>query len=86
MILPHLPALQIVLPLLAAPLCVVFRRTPVAYGIALAACWLAFAISILLLRQVLASGTISYDLGGWAPPWGIEYRIDAVNAYVMLIV
>jgi len=85
-ILPHLPALQIVLPLLAAPLCVVFRRTPVAYGIALAASWLAFAISILLLRQVLAGGTISYDLGGWAPPWGIEYRIDAVNAYVMLIV
>ena len=86
MILPHLPALQIVIPLLSAPLCVVFRRTSVAYGIAFAASWLAFGISILLLDRVLSGGTISYELGGWAPPWGIEYRVDAVNAYVMLIV
>jgi len=85
-ILPHLPALQIVLPLLSAPLCVALRRSQVAYGIALAACWVAFGISILLLDQVLAGGPISYQLGGWAPPWGIEYRVDSVNAYVMLIV
>jgi len=85
-ILTHLPALQIVLPLLSAPLCVVFRRTGIAYTIALVASWLAFAISFMLLERVVTGGTISYELGGWAPPWGIEYRIDAVNAYVMLIV
>ncbi|MGH6619122.1 MAG: monovalent cation/H+ antiporter subunit D family protein [Alphaproteobacteria bacterium] len=86
--LPHLPALQIVVPLLAAPLCVVLRRTAVAYGVAFLASWAAFAISVLLLLQVLDSpgGVISYELGGWAPPWGIEYRVDALNAYVMLIV
>lgn len=86
MILTHLPALQIVLPLLSAPLCVVVRRTGIAYTIALAASWLAFAISLMLLERVVTGGTISYELGGWAPPWGIEYRIDSVNAYVMLIV
>ncbi|MPY75610.1 MAG: monovalent cation/H+ antiporter subunit D family protein [Alphaproteobacteria bacterium] len=86
--LPHLPALQVVVPLLAAPLCVVLRRTAVAYGLAFLASWAAFAISVLLLLQVLDSpgGVISYELGGWAPPWGIEYRIDPLNAYVMLIV
>jgi multicomponent Na+:H+ antiporter subunit D len=85
---PHLPALQVVVPLLAAPLCVVLRRTVVAFGVAFVASWAAFAISILLLVQVLGSpsGAISYELGGWAPPWGIEYRVDALNAYVMLIV
>ena len=25
-------------------------------------------------------------MGDWAAPWGIEYRIDAVNAFVLLIV
>ena len=29
---------------------------------------------------------ISYAIGSWPPPWGIEYRIDAANAYVMLLV
>ena len=29
---------------------------------------------------------IHYWLGGWAPPWGIEYVVDAFNAYVLVIV
>ena len=29
---------------------------------------------------------IAYLLGGWAAPWGIEYRIDALNALVLVIV
>jgi len=34
----------------------------------------------------MAEGTISYFLGGWAAPIGIEYRIDVVNAWVLVIV
>ncbi|NKB58590.1 MAG: monovalent cation/H+ antiporter subunit D family protein [Alphaproteobacteria bacterium] len=82
----HLPALQIVVPLVSAPLCVLLVKARLAYALALVVCWVAFAISVLLLGQVLDSGVISYRLGGWAPPWGIEYRIDPVNAYVLLIV
>jgi multicomponent Na+:H+ antiporter subunit D len=43
-------------------------------------------MAISLLRRVLAEGTISYALGGWAAPWGIEYRIDVVSAFVLLVV
>ena len=86
MIAAHLPALQIVVPLLSAPLCVLLGKGRLAYGLAVIVCWTAFAISILLLGQVLEGGVISYRLGGWAPPWGIELRVDAVNAYVLLIV
>jgi multicomponent Na+:H+ antiporter subunit D len=25
-------------------------------------------------------------MGGWAPPWGIEYRIDRLNAFMLLLV
>lgn len=86
MILPHLPALQVIVPLLAAPFCLLFRWSWFSYGVALIASWCAFAVSIELLIQVLASGPISYRLGGWAPPWGIEYVVDTVNAYILFIV
>ena len=35
---------------------------------------------------MLATGPISYHLGGWAPPWGIEYRVDLLNAFVLVLV
>ncbi len=82
----HLPALQIVVPLMAAPLAALVRRRRAAWALALLASWTAFAFSILLLHRVRAEGTISYFLGGWEAPYGIEYRIDLVNAFVLLVV
>ncbi len=83
---PHLPIIQVVLPLIAAPICVIFRRTGVAWLIALVVSWLSFGISIVLLEQVISNGPISYLLGSWPTPWGIEYRVDILSAFVMLIV
>ena len=86
MIALHLPALQVVLPLLAAPLCVLFRRGIIAWLITLLASWAAFAAAIGLLLRVLDEGVISYELGGWTAPFGIEYRVDLINAFVLLVV
>lgn len=86
MILSHLPALQVVVPLVSAPTCVVLRHRDLAWGFTLAVSWATFGIAILLLTQVLAHGPLSYALGGWAAPWGIEYRIDLLNAFLLLIV
>lgn len=86
MIAAHYAALQVVAPLIAAPLCVLLRRGILAWLVTVAISWIALGISIQLLIQVLATGTISYELGGWAAPWGIEYRVDSVNAFVLLIV
>ena len=86
MIAAHLPALQVVIPLLAAPACVLLRFKDLSFFLALVASWLAFATSIALVGQVLDQGTISYALGGWVAPLGIEYRVDALNAFVLLIV
>lgn len=82
----HLPVLQILLPLLSAPLCLVLPRAGQSWLLALAAALGSFCVSILLLLQVLHHGEISYFMGGWAAPWGIEYKIDTVNAYLLLIV
>jgi multicomponent Na+:H+ antiporter subunit D len=35
---------------------------------------------------VWTAGPISYHVGGWAPPIGIEYRVDLLNAFVLLLV
>jgi multicomponent Na+:H+ antiporter subunit D len=83
----HLPALQVVLPLLAAPLVMFLVRWPtLAWAVTTAVCWATFLVAALLLEQVWTGGSISYAHGGWEPPWGIEYRVDAVNAFVLLIV
>ncbi|MEE8532622.1 MAG: proton-conducting transporter membrane subunit, partial [Alphaproteobacteria bacterium] len=86
MITPHLAALQVVIPLLSAPLCAVLRRGMVAWLVTTVVAWVAFAIALALLAQVTASGPISYEMGGWAAPWGIEYRVDRLNALVLVIV
>ncbi len=82
----NLPALQVVLPLIAAPICVLLRRGTLAWLIAWSASWAAAAVAIALMLRVLDSGTISYALGGWPAPWGIEYRVDPVNAFVLVLV
>lgn len=82
----HLPALQVVIPLVAAPLCALLPAGRPVWLLALTVNGLALLIAALLLNQVLASGPISYAMGGWAVPWGIEYRVDALNAYLLLIV
>ncbi len=86
MIATHLPALQVVVPLLAAALCVLVPWKRFSWGIAMAGSVAAFAAAIGLLSRVLDGEDIRYALGGWAAPWGIEYRVDAVNALVLLIV
>jgi multicomponent Na+:H+ antiporter subunit D len=81
-----LPALQIVAPLLAAAVCLIIRRARVAWTVAMVVAWGSFLNAGVLLSRVLAHGTISYAEGGWQPPWGIELRIDLLNALVLLIV
>lgn len=82
----HLPILQVIVPLLAAPLCLFLKQPKLVWPFALIATGLTFLISVLLLQQVLTSGPIVYELGGWAPPWGIVYRIDELNAYLLVII
>ncbi|MBA7528469.1 Na(+)/H(+) antiporter subunit D [subsurface metagenome] len=53
--------------------------------ISIATILVQLVMSFYILDHVLTVGTIHYWLGGWAPPWGIEYVVDALNAYVLVI-
>ncbi len=82
----NISLLLVVLPLIAAPVVAVLPRGRLPWLVAML---VAVACGVLAAQQlwlVLQDGVISYALGGWAPPWGIEYRIDAVNAFAALIV
>jgi len=82
----QLVAMQVVIPLFGAPLCIMLRDCRGTWIIAMIASWACFIISILLFFQVQSFGVISYEMGNWDPPWGIEYKVDALNVYVLLIV
>jgi multicomponent Na+:H+ antiporter subunit D len=82
----HLPVLLVAVPLILAPIAALLGRWKAAWAVAAIACWWALGASIVLLRRVMADGVISYEIGGWAAPYGIEYRIDLLSAFVALIV
>jgi multicomponent Na+:H+ antiporter subunit D len=50
--------------------------------------WNSFCLilSLFIMNYVLTEGPIRYWQGGWRPPWGIEYVVDAMNAYLLVIV
>jgi multicomponent Na+:H+ antiporter subunit D len=82
----NLPALQVVVPLLGAPLCLLLGRGRPAWLIATLISWVGLAISLTLLWQVKDGDVIRYAFGDWIAPWGIEFVVDRLSAYVLLIV
>lgn len=86
MIAAHLPALQIAVPLIAAPICLLLRRENLSWAWATFISWVVFALAWVMLEKTLTGGAFNYELGGWEAPYGIEYRVDALNAFILLIV
>jgi len=84
----HFPALLVTVPLLCGLVIAILgwlnRKLcfPVAVG--------ALAVSLIsaagILARVLEENVILYRLGGWDPPWGIAYRVDHLNALVLVVV
>jgi multicomponent Na+:H+ antiporter subunit D len=83
---PHLPVLQVLVPLFGALIAALLRRGTTAFVVALLVTWTTLVISALMLRTVLATGPIAYMLGSWPAPWGIEYRVDVLNGFVLFLV
>ncbi|RJS86118.1 monovalent cation/H+ antiporter subunit D family protein [Methanophagales archaeon] len=81
------PVLVVAISLLSAFTILVagwFNKKSCAF-ISISTIFVQFVMSIFILHHVLTKGTVHYWLGGWKPPWGIEYVVDALNAYVLVI-
>lgn len=85
----HYPVLIIAISLLSAFTILIAgwvnKKTCLPISLATIFVQLLLAFSILH-HVVITREPIHYWLGGWAPPWGIEYVVDAFNAYVLVIV
>jgi multicomponent Na+:H+ antiporter subunit D len=82
----HLPVLQVLVPFCTAPLIVLLGSRRLAWPLAFIASATALVISFMMLHDVRGGGMLNYTMGGWAPPLGIEYRVDAANAFVLLLI
>lgn len=82
------PALIVVVPLLSALFAGIFAwvQERLCYAIAVIGMAVSMFSSYKVLMRVIESGTIQYKMAGWLPPMGIEYRIDLLNALVLMLI
>ncbi len=84
----HFPIFMITLPLLGAvllPFLGYIRERWVPYA-ALLPLGASALLGTLLIGRIPADGYLSYHLGGWEPPFGIEIRLDHVGLFLVLVV
>ncbi len=82
----HLPVFQVIIALLVAPFCVISGGRKLARILMVATAFILFAISLMLLNGVFNGAVYVYHLGGWMAPWGIEYRVDYLSAFVLVTI
>ncbi|MBL4869547.1 MAG: monovalent cation/H+ antiporter subunit D family protein [Robiginitomaculum sp.] len=90
-VLVHGPALLVVLPLLIAVLVAILPSKAkwaekIAWGAVLTTSLVCVFLSLSVLLLVLNSGPYTYAMGGWAPPMGISYYIDSLNAPILVLI
>jgi multicomponent Na+:H+ antiporter subunit D len=85
-LLAHLPALQVIVPMLSAPLIILLQPRGLAWAGATVVGLASFAIAIALTMSVLDGHTQIYAMGGWPAPFGIELSVDSFSALVLLVV
>ncbi len=84
----HLPVVIVAISLLSSFTILVsgiFSRRA-GYYISLGTIVVQLMLSAILLDHILKNGLVRYWLGGWRPPWGIEYVVDTLGAYMLTIV
>jgi multicomponent Na+:H+ antiporter subunit D len=82
---PVLIPLTFVLGALLVPLLGAIYR-PLARLTAVGGSSVALMFSISGLQVVLAEGAISYHVGGWMPPVGIEFVLDPLSAFFCVLI
>jgi multicomponent Na+:H+ antiporter subunit D len=86
--LDHGPVLAVGIPLMASFLCplIGWWRKRACYAWAIISLFFCFLVSLHTLHSVIQGGTIRYRLGGWMPPFGIEYVVDHLNGMMLVVV
>ena len=83
--LQNLPVLVVVIPLLLAPVVAIITVPSLAWSISVAGVGGAFLAAILLQSITKSIGRVTYHLGNWEPPWGIEFVVDSATSLTLVI-
>lgn len=83
----HLPILAILALLLTAFIVPVVAKwkNELAGPVSIAALTLSLVLTIALAGRVFSDGAFYYRLGNWSAPWGIEFYVDALGVFMMLM-
>ncbi|MDA0916895.1 MAG: monovalent cation/H+ antiporter subunit D family protein [Proteobacteria bacterium] len=85
-IIKNLPILVVLCPLMMSLFVVLIPNTFISWVVTLFTTLITFIFSLLLYKEVYQYSSISYALGNWIPPLGIEYVIDKVSIIPIIII
>jgi multicomponent Na+:H+ antiporter subunit D len=63
-----------------------WRYKKPAYPLAIVVLTICLFSALAILSSVIKNGAIDYWLGGWKAPWGIAYKIDHLNAIMLVLI
>ena len=90
MLAEHLPILHVLIPLVGAIVLltggVLRPLREVAWGLTMLVVLASAVSAFQLIPRVLSEGRISYALGNWKPPYGIEYAVDSLSLLLILLI
>ncbi len=84
----HLPIIMVLLGIFLSfilPVVNLWRRRW-SEIISLTAMAVMFATGLFLLWRIEHNGPFKYAVGEWPPPWGIEFNVDYLGVYMMIVI
>ena len=82
----QLLALQVILPLIIAVICSVINYKRLTWALSFLSVGIVFILSIIIFLHVYENGDLSYAMGGWAPPYGVELKVDLLSCIFTLLI
>lgn len=82
----HLPVLQIIVPMLTAPVVTLLRVRHLPWLAATAASICALVLSVMLTGALATDPELDYEVGGWPAPYGIALYVDHFSALLLLLI
>ena len=84
----QLPVIIIITPLIASLVIsfIGWKYRKLSFFLLITALFLCMVSSIILFSIVLNHGAMQYHIGGWKPPFGIEYRVDHLSSFMLVLI
>jgi len=85
-VMTHGAALLVVLPLLMGVILAILPSEKLSWALAFIVALICSVLALGLVLQIFGGESIVYSMGGWDPPHGISYVVDALSAPVLLLI